>query len=128
VQLLGTLFFNITTLAAFMTDLTAKQERRIVWTPDAFGSVCFLVASWLAYVEVGHRIVSWQPHNRSWRIAALNMVGSIAFGVSAVASFVRPATGDPVSLFLTNLGTFIGALCFFTGAVLLMPERTHPDR
>ena len=32
-----------------------------------------------------------------------------------------------MSLFLTNLGTFIGAICFLLGAVLLMPERTHPD-
>jgi hypothetical protein len=26
-----------------------------------------------------------------------------------------------------NLGTFVGALCFLVGAVLLLPERTHPD-
>jgi hypothetical protein len=127
VQLVGTLFFNVTTFAAFLTDLTARQERRVVWTPDALGSICFLVASWLAYAEVGHHIFSWQPRLRSWRIAALNLLGSIAFGVSAVASFVRPATGDVASLFLTNLGTFIGAICFFVGALLLMPERTQSD-
>jgi len=127
VQLVGTVFFNVTTFAAFLQNLTAQQQRRIVWTPDALGSVCFLVASWLAYAEAGHRILSWLPCKRSWWIAALNMLGSIAFGVSAVASFVRPATGDYVSLFLTNLGTFIGAICFLAGAVLLMPERTHPD-
>jgi len=127
VQLVGTVFFNVTTCAAFITDLTARQERRIVWTPDALGSICFLVASWLAYAEAGHRIWSWRPRRRSWQIAALNLLGSIAFGVSAVASFVRPATGDVASLFLTNLGTFIGAICFFVGALLLLPERTHPD-
>ena len=127
VQLIGTLFFNVTTFAAFLQNLDARQQRRIVWTPDALGSVCFLVASWLAYAEAGHRVISWLPHRRSWWIAALNLVGSIAFGVSAVASFVRPATGDYVSLFLTNLGTFVGAVCFAAGAVLLLPERTHPD-
>jgi hypothetical protein len=124
VQLVGTVFFNVTTLAAFLTNLTEKQERRVVWTPDALGSICFLVASWLAYAEVGHKIVSWRPQHLSWWIAALNMVGSIAFGASAIASFVRPATGEPVSLFLTNLGTFVGAVCFFAGALLLLPERT----
>jgi hypothetical protein len=127
VQFVGTLFFNVTTFSAFLTDLTTQQQHRIVWTPDALGSICFLVASWLAYAEVGHRVWSWQPHRRSWRIAALNLVGSIAFGVSAVASFVRPASGDPISLFWTNFGTFIGAICFLSGAVLLMPERTDPD-
>jgi len=127
VQLVGTVFFNVTTFAAFLQNLTAQQQRRIVWTPDALGSICFLVASWLAYAEAGHRVVSWRPRRRSWWIATLNLLGSIAFGVSAVASFVRPATGDYVSLFLTNLGTFVGAICFLAGAVLLMPERTHPD-
>lgn len=127
VQLAGTVFFNVTTFAAFLQNLDAQQQRRIVWTPDALGSICFLVASWLAYAEAGYRLLSWLPRRRSWWIAALNMLGSIAFGVSAVASFVRPATGDLASLFLTNLGTFVGAICFLTGAVLLMPERTHPD-
>ncbi len=127
VQFAGTLFFNVTTFAAFLTNLSEQQARRIVWTPDALGSICFLVASWLAYAEVGHRVLSWRPHHRSWWIAALNMVGSIAFGISAVASFVRPATGDVVSLFWTNFVTFLGAVCFFAGALLLLPERTHPD-
>ena len=127
VQLVGTLWFNVTTFAAFNTDLTVQQTHRRIWTPDALGSICFLVASALAYFEVGNRLVSWMVHSRSWRIAALNLVGSIAFGVSAIASFVLPTTGDPVSVMWTNLGTFVGAICFFVGAALLLPERTHPD-
>ena len=67
------------------------------------------------------------PHLRSWRIAALNLLGSVAFGVSAVASYILPTTGEPASVLLTNLGTFVGAICFFVGAALLLPERTHPD-
>ena len=53
-------------------------------------------------------------------------MGSIAFGVSAVASYVEP-NGQLLSLALTNLGTFVGALCFLAGAVLLLPERTRGD-
>ncbi len=53
----------------------------------------------------------------------LNLVGSVAFGVSAIASYVKP-NGQLVSLALTNLGTFVGAICFLVGAVLLLPERT----
>ena len=34
---------------------------------------------------------------------------------------------EPISLRWTNLGTFIGAVCFLVGAVLLLPERMHPD-
>ena len=55
---------------------------------------------------------------------ALNLLGSIAFGASAVASYVVPATGSLRNVELSNLGTFLGALCFLVGAVLLLPERT----
>jgi hypothetical protein len=55
----------------------------------------------------------------------LNLVGSIAFGVSAVASYVVPATGQLRNVELSNLGTFVGALCFLAGAILLLPERTE---
>jgi hypothetical protein len=50
-------------------------------------------------------------------------VGSVAFGVSAIASYVT-ASGQLLSVALTNLGTFVGAVCFLVGAVLLLPERT----
>ena len=50
-------------------------------------------------------------------------MGSVAFGVSAVASYVT-SSGQLLSVALTNLGTFVGAVCFLIGAVLLLPERT----
>ncbi len=53
----------------------------------------------------------------------MNLVGSVAFGVSAIASYVT-SSGQLLSLALTNLGTFVGAVCFLIGAVLLLPERT----
>jgi hypothetical protein len=127
VQFVGTLWFNVTTFAAIHTNLTETQARRRIWTPDAIGSICFLIASELAFMEIGQRWFSWQPRRRAWKITALNLLGSIAFGVSAIASYVLPTTGDPLSVFWTNFGTFVGALCFLTGAVLLLPERTHPD-
>jgi hypothetical protein len=55
------------------------------------------------------------------------LVGSVAFGVSAVASFIVPTTGLPRNIVLVNLGTFVGGLCFLLGAVLLLPERTKAN-
>ena len=52
----------------------------------------------------------------------MNLGGSIAFQISALAAFVRPATGELLSLPVANLGTFVGAVGFFVGAVLLIPE------
>ena len=54
-----------------------------------------------------------------------NLVGSVAFGVSAVAGDINPSTGQLHNAERSNLGTFIGALCFLAGALLLLPERTE---
>ena len=125
VQLVGTLYFNISTGAAMVTDLTVAAQDRYVWRPDAVGSICFLVASGLAWYEVCHGWVDWRPRSWSWWITLLNLLGSIAFGVSAVASFVVPATGELRNAASANLGTLVGAVCFLVGAVLLLPERTE---
>jgi hypothetical protein len=127
VQFAGTLFFNVTTFVSLDPPGGLAAGKNAIWTPDWRGSICFMIASWLAYAEVGHAWFSWRPRSRSWRIAALNMVGSIAFLVSAVSSYVLPTTGSPASLFWTNAGTFVGALCFFAGAALLLPERVQPE-
>ena len=45
--------------------------------------------------------------------------------MSAVAGYISPATGQLRNAERANLGTFIGAVCFLVGAVLLLPERTE---
>lgn len=122
VQSMGTLLFNRSTFHAMDAALDARQQERLVWAPDMFGSIAFIVASGLAWLEVCDGWWSWRPHDRGWRVAALNLLGSIAFLVSAFAAFIRPRTGEIASLPLSNLGTFVGAVCFFLGALLLIPE------
>jgi len=124
VQLAGTVFFNLSTGNAVRVDLTASAAHQHVWRPDAIGSVCFLVASALAWFEVCHGWTGWQPRSWGWWITLLNLVGSVAFGVSAVAGYISPATGQLRNAERSNLGTLIGALCFLAGALLLLPERT----
>jgi hypothetical protein len=124
VQLVGTLLFNLSTFDAMRDHLSATQADRLVWTPDALGSICFLVASGLAWLTAGHAVLSWRPRSLPWTIAALNLAGSIAFGASAVASHVVTTTDQVRNVTLMNLGTFVGALCFLVGGVLLLPART----
>jgi len=87
-----------------------------------FGSICFLIASNAAIIEVSHRYWTWQFHNLSWWITAVNMLGSIFFMLSAVSSFVEPGN-VLVAPWLANFGTFAGAVCFFVGGYLLIPEQ-----
>ncbi len=124
IQLLGTLYFNVSTANAVRVNLSEPAAQHHVWRPDAIGSICFLVASSMAWFEVCHGWVAWPPRSISWWITFLNLVGSVAFGVSAVASYIVPATGQLRNAELSNLGTLVGALCFLAGAILLLPERT----
>jgi hypothetical protein len=123
VQLIGTLAFNVTTFAALNEHLTAHQQDRRVWSPDVVGSICFLIASWFAVEEVrkpkGPR---WRWSEIPWRIVWLNMIGSIFFMLSAIGAFIVPSTESLLSAGLANGGTFLGAVCFFWGAWLLLVE------
>ena len=123
VQLLGTLLFNMNTFEAMQT-LSPIDQDRLVWAPDAIGSICFLAASYLAYAEICHRWIGWQSRNISWWLAVINLLGSVAFGISAVASVVVIQTGELLSAYASNLWTLVGAGCFFVGAYLLLPEMT----
>jgi hypothetical protein len=125
IQLGGTLYFNVSTGVAMAQDLSPNTAHQHVWRPDAIGSVCFLAASVLSWCEVCRGWAAWQPKSWSWWITLANLVGSIAFGISAVAAFVNPITGQVHNAARANTQTLIGALCFLIGAVLLLPERTE---
>ena len=125
VQLAGTVYFNISTGLAMVTDLSAQAAHQHVWRPDAIGSVCFLLSSALAWYEACHGWVAWRPRSYSWWITLANMIGSIAFGISAVAGYINPVTGQVHDAARANTQTLIGAVCFLIGAVLLLPERTQ---
>jgi predicted membrane protein len=127
IQLAGTVFFNVSTFAGMKHGLDTRQSTLRVWTPNVFGSFCFLVSSELAYAEVCHRWVCLRARSLSWRIVTLNLVGSIAFGVSAVTSLIEPSTPEPVSAAIANAGTAIGALCFLAGGIMLLPEAAHDE-
>lgn len=122
IQFAGTLAFNVTTVAAFATGLSADQEKRLIWAPDVVGSACFLVASGMAWAEVNHGMRPRPDGSMGWRIGALNMIGSLAFGAAAIAARYVPTTGEPANIALVNLGTFAGAVCFLVGAILLPVE------
>ena len=120
-QLVGTLAFNVSTFAG-TRDLTTGQGERLIWAPDVVGSILFLIASALVIAETHDRLRGILFRSLESRIAGLNMLGSIAFGISAVGAFIVPSTGVLLSLPIANLFTFIGACFFFVGAALLIPD------
>jgi hypothetical protein len=130
VQSAGTICFNVTTFQALHTAFTSPQYDRLVWRPDAIGSACFLVSGAIAYRASPRR--GWLPARgeRGWWQPALNLLGCVFFGVSAVAGFVVPSAGSALDLAAANWNTVLGALCFLACALagLLAPPRHHPLR
>src|SRR3954468_21538796 len=49
IQFAGTLFFNATTFRAMHTALSSPEYDKLVWRPDALGSICFLLSGVIAY-------------------------------------------------------------------------------
>jgi hypothetical protein len=56
-------------------------------------------------------------------MAAVNLVGCVLFGVSAIAAYVVPSTGSSLDLAVVNWTTGLGAACFFAGAVMLLRQK-----
>jgi hypothetical protein len=120
IQSAGTLFFNVTTYQALHTALTSPEYNKLVWRPDWRGSVCFLVSGAIAYRasprDSRHR---WLPVRRGagWWQPAVNLLGCIFFGVSAVAGYVVPSTGAMLDQAAANWNTSLGAACFLACAI-----------
>lgn len=120
----GTLVFAINLVDSFVEGLGRAAETRLVWSPDMVGCALFLVSGQLAMAGIGGGWRFWVRRDLGWWIVAVNQLGSVLFTVSAVASFVRPSTGDAVSTGIANWGTLTGALCFAIGG--MMQEFEHP--
>jgi hypothetical protein len=117
VQSAGTLCFNVTTGYALHVTVSSPQYDRLVWRPDALGSVCFLVSGVIAYAS--SRRHGWLPAvtGPGWWEPALNLVGCVLFGVAAVAGYLVPSLGSILDLAAANWTTALGAACFLACAV-----------
>lgn len=124
IQSAGTLFFNVSTYRAMHTALSSPEYNRLVWRPDAFGSVCFLVSGAIAYLAAPRRgLRARRPGlllrraGRGWWEPGVNLLGCVFFGVSAIAGYVVPSSGSILDLAAANFNTSLGAACFLACAL-----------
>jgi hypothetical protein len=117
IQSAGTLFFNLSTFHALHTAFSNSAYNRLVWRPDARGSVCFLISGVIAYVASERRGLLPARGSRLWWQPAVNLLGCVFFGISAVAGYVVPSTGGILDLAAANWNTSLGAACFLACAV-----------
>jgi hypothetical protein len=127
IQSAGTLFFNVTTYQAMHTAVTSSEYDKLVWRPDWRGSICFLISGAIAYRASPRR--RWHGllplrAGTGWWQPAVNLLGCIFFGISAVAGYVVPSAGSVLDLAAANWNTVLGAACFLACAV----DTLHTDR
>ncbi|MAU81341.1 MAG: hypothetical protein CME34_05620 [Gordonia sp.] len=125
-QSLGTVLFNVSTTAAIAAH-SIPSQRHLVWSPDAGGSLAFLVSGAVAYIAYCRATgTNWAPRRADWWSVQINWIGCVAFGVSAVGAYITP-DGVPVDATVATVGTFIGALCFFFASLVVLPRRRTPS-
>jgi len=117
IQSIGTLFFNITTFRALQVTLSDASYDKLVWRPDAYGSVCFLISGLVAYQASRRR--GWLPvrEGSGWWQPGVNLLGCIFFGIAAIAGYVVGSSSSLLNQAAANLTTSAGAACFLACAV-----------
>ena len=105
--------FNLNTYAALDDNLDRHSQNQLIWLPDA-ARLRLLPDRELARgrrrppVPGRRRLGSPQAAGIAW----LNLLGSVFFGFSAVASVVLK-TGEQLNVDVATWMTFAGAVCFF---------------
>ncbi|MGZ6674698.1 MAG: hypothetical protein ACXVFM_20350, partial [Solirubrobacteraceae bacterium] len=95
-QSAGTLCFNVSTFRAMQTVLSSPNYDQLVWRPDAVGSAFFLISGVIAYHASPRH--GWLPARgqSGWWESAVNLLGCVFFGISAVAGYLVPSTGSMI--------------------------------
>jgi hypothetical protein len=108
----------------FCAHTGLEETNRLVWGPDFFGCIAFLVSSHIAWMHLNGRFWRRDTDDAEWWSNFLPYVGSVLFMASAIASFTLTTTGEPVNIAIVNTGTFLGAICFLLAAYVTLPAAT----
>ena len=117
IQSVGTLAFNLMTFAAIDVAVTDRGYDTVVWGPNAFGSVCFLVSGTIFYVSSPRRGLLPCSDHEGWWEPVVNLIGCVLFGISAVTGYATGQDGTLVSPQISNWTTSLGAVCFLACAL-----------
>lgn len=121
-QFVGTILFNVNTWNAMDSSMTWVQQNVWVWVPNVLGSILFLASGYLAFIETCHGYWAWRQKSLSWWIVFINLLGCLGFMVSALFAVNLSDTPDPMAVTISVFFTLQGAVCFFVGALLMLPE------
>src|SRR4051794_5397183 len=116
VQSAGTLFFNASTFRALSVTISDPHYDKLVWRPDAFGSICFLVSGAIAYRASSRHGLLPARGEPGWWLPGVNLVGCAWLGLWGVAGYLVPSSGSVLDLAAANWTTSRAAACFLAWA------------
>jgi hypothetical protein len=124
VFLIGSLVFNYETIDSLGSALGLIPELGL-WQTSLLGSVFFLLAGVLQYLEAGDRCFSLEPRDVSWWIGVLFIVGGIGFVIGCLPGLHTP--GLPTAKqgsgpAIVKVGFLIGGIAYLIGSYLMLPE------
>jgi hypothetical protein len=95
-QFAGTVLFNFNTFDAMHPGVEWWQQDLLIWMPNVVGSILFLASGYLAWIEVCHAHLAWQPGHISWcgcrqpcRLPGVYGLGPARFRSAPLAPFQR---------------------------------------
>lgn len=124
VFLAGSLTFNYETIGS-LGSLLHLLPRAGLWQATMIGSVLFLIASFLQFIEAGNRYFSVEFRDVSWWIGALFIIGSISFVIGSLPGLGTPgfpSAAQDAGALIVKLGFLTGGLAYLAGSYLMLPE------
>lgn len=124
VFLIGSLVFNYETTVALASVLDF-MPRIALWTTTLLGSILFLAAGVLHYLEAGDSYFGVQRRNIYWWIGVLFVIGGIGFVIGCLPGMGTP--GFPTAKegsgpAIIKVGFLIGSIAYLIGSYLMLPE------
>lgn len=127
-QFAGTILFNINTFDAMNPSPNWFGQDLTIWAPNLIGSILFLASGYLAFIETCHAYWAWNPCNVSWDVVFANLFGCVGFMASALFAVALPQQSSIETMTLSVIFTLLGAIGFFVGALLMLPEAVLPPK
>jgi hypothetical protein len=133
VFLIGSLTFNYETTFA-LGSVVGALPKVAVWETSLIGSIFFLMAGLLQFIEAGNGYLSANVRDISWWIGLLFTVGGAGFIIGSLPGLGTPGlpnAGEGSGPAIVKIGFLTGGIAYLTGSYLMLPElftqlRQHP--
>lgn len=122
--LIGSLVFNYETTVA-LGSILKLMPRTALWDTTLLGSILFLIAGVLHYLEAGDGYFGVERRDIYWWIGVLFVIGGIGFVIGCLPGLGTP--GFPTAKegsgpTIIKVGFLIGGIAYLIGSYLMLPE------